>query len=78
MFKWRSRQEKRKKRLASRTDDDLLIGRLDPNLPLSEVIQDLRGTYPAQEIRCFTDHADCTGLAPQHELDHTRSGIEQP
>ena len=49
---------------------------LAPHLPLREVVQNLHGTDPTQETCAIADHADYTGPTRQHELDHTRSGID--
>ena len=40
-------------------------------------MQDLRSTDPTQET-CATavDHGDYTGPTRQHELDHTKPGID--
>ena len=51
------------------TDHDL--DRLDPKLPLRDVVHDLYVTDPTLETCAAIDHADYTAPTWQHELDHT-------
>ena len=46
------------------------INHLDPDPPFVDVVQELYKTGPMLEA-CTIDHADCTALTRQHELDHT-------
>ena len=53
-------------RFARQTDHDLDLDHLVPDLPLCEVVQDLRNTDPTQEH--VLGHADGTGPIRRHEL----------
>ena len=64
-----------------RTDHDLdhdldHLDHLDPNLPLSDAVQDLYSTDPTQDH--VLDHADYTTPTPQHELGRTDQEIDLP
>ena len=62
--------------LTRRTDDDLLIDHLDPNLPLWDVVQVLCSSDPTEETR----PRSCRSYAStrQHELDHSNHGYICP
>lgn len=53
----------------------IILDHAAPQLPLSQVVQDLHNrTDPTQEICATVGHTDRTGPTQQHELDHSKTG----